>query len=201
MALLGYARTSTHDQVNGLEDQVTMLQAAGCGRVWSEHGSGARDDRPELAALLAYAREGDIVVVTALDRMGRSLSHLVSVVNDFGQRGIGFKALREGISTADDSGTGMLIFHIFGAIAEFELSLVRSRTRAGLRAAAEHGRTPGRKPKLSPEQVQVAKRLYQEGNHTVADIAAMFGGVGRSTIYRALEIHSTAAQVAEVASA
>lgn len=190
MALLGYARTSTHDQQHGLDDQVTALDAAGCGRVWSEHGSGARDDRPELAALLDYAREGDVIVVTALDRLGRSLSHLVSLVNnDLRVRGVGLRSLREGIDTSNE--TGMLTFHIFGAIAEFELSLVRSRTRAGLRAAAEHGRTPGRKPKLSAEQVQMAKRLYQEGEHTVADIAAMLGGVGRSTIYRALEIKAT----------
>jgi len=187
MAMLGYARTSTHDQVLGLREQVATLEDAGCDRVWSEHGSGTRDDRPELAALLGYARESDVVVVTALDRLGRSLSHLVAVVNDFSARGIGFKSLREGISTTDDAGVGMLTISIFGAVAQFEASLVESRTRQGLRRAAAEGRTGGRRPKLSPEQVQVARRLYQEGDHSVADIAAMLGGVGRSTIYRALE--------------
>lgn len=185
MALLGYARTSRDDQVLGQEAQVIALTEAGCERVWSEHGSGARDDRPEMLALLDYARESDVVVVVRLDRWGRSLPHLVQTLADLDARGIGFKSLQDGIDTTTD--TGRMVYGLMSVLSAFELSLIRSRTRAGLARAAALNHRPGPKPKLTPEQVQMAKRLYQEGEHTVAQIAAMLGGVSRATVYRALE--------------
>ena len=195
MALLGYARTSRDEQVLGLESQVITLTEAGCERVWSEHGSGARDDRPEMLALLEYAREGDVVTVVRLDRWGRSLPHLVQTLTALDERGIGFRSLQDGIDTTTD--TGRMVYGLMSVLAAFELTLIRSRTRAGLARAAALGHRPGPKPKLSPEQVQVAKRLYNEGEHTVAQIAAMLGGVSRATVYRAIEVTAARQACAE----
>ncbi|TIC83635.1 recombinase family protein [Nocardioides sp. GY 10113] len=195
MALLGYGRTSRDLQTLGLEAQVTALTEAGCERVWSEHGSGARDDRPEMLALLEYARAGDVIVVVRLDRWGRSLPHLVKTLTALDERGIGFRSLQDGIDTTTD--TGRMVYGLMSVLAEFELSLIRARTRAGIAQAAALGHRPGPKPRLSPEQAQMAKRLYNEGEHTVGQIAAMLGGVSRATVYRALEISAT--RVAAVA--
>ena len=198
MALLGYGRTSRDMQTLGLEAQVAALTDAGCERVWSEHGSGARDDRPEMLALLEYARAGDVVVVVGLDRWGRSLPHLVQTLCALDERGIDFKSLQDGIDTTTDA--GRMVYGLMAVLAEFELSLIRARTRAGLAQAAALGHRPGPKPKLSPEQVQVAKRLYNEGEHTVAQIAAMLGGVSRATVYRAIEVTAARQACTEVAS-
>jgi len=197
MASLGYARTSRDEQVLGLEAQITALDEAGCAKVWSEHGSGARDDRPEMLALLDYARDGDVVVVTRLDRWGRSLPHLVQTLTMLDERGIGFRSLQDGIDTTTD--TGRMVYGLMSVLSAFELSLIRSRTRSGLARAAALGHTPGPKPKLSTEQVQIARRLYNEGEHTVAQIAAMLGGVSRATIYRALEVKVSRSSVSPAA--
>lgn len=191
MALLGYARTSRDEQVLGLEHQVIELTAAGCDRIWSEHGSGARDDRPEMLNLLDYARPGDVVTVVRLDRWGRSLPHLVQTLTALDDRRIGFKSLQDGIDTTTD--TGRMVYGLMSVLSAFELSLIRSRTAAGLARARALNHKPGPKPKLSPEQVAMAKRLYNEGDHTVAQIAAMLGGVSRATVYRALDIRTTTA--------
>lgn len=195
MALLGYARTSRDEQVLGLESQVITLADAGCERIWSEHGSGVRDDRPEMLALLEYAREGDVVTVVRLDRWGRSLPHLVHTLTALDERGIGFRSLQDGIDTTTD--TGRMVYGLMSVLAAFELTLIRSRTRAGLARAAALGHRPGPKPKLSAEQVRVAKRLYNEGEHTVMQIAAVLGGVSRATIYRALEVKANSGNLAE----
>ena len=186
MALLGYARTSTGEQRHGLDQQVIDLTEAGCSKVWAEHGSGARDDRPEMLALLDYAREGDVIVCVALDRWGRSLPHLVQSLTALDERGIGFRSLRDGIDSTTD--TGRMVYGLMSVLSAFELSILKSRTRAGLQRAAALNHRPGPKPKLSPEQVQMAKRLYNEGEHTVSQIAAMLGGVSRATVYRALDV-------------
>lgn len=185
MALLGYARTSRLDQELSLDGQIATLSAAGCERVWSEHGSGARDDRPELAALLEYAREGDVVLVLRLDRWGRSLPHLIRLMSLLEDRGIGFRSLDDGIDTTTE--TGKFLYSVLACVGSFELSLVRSRTRFAAARSRELGRKPGPKPKLSPEQIDLAQSLYNSGEHTVAQIAAMLGGVSRATVYRSLQ--------------
>lgn len=197
MSLLGYARTSRDEQVLDLEAQIVALTEAGCDRVWSEHGSGVRDDRPEMLALLDYARAGDVVTVVRLDRWGRSLPHLVQTLTALDERGIGFRSLQDGIDNTTEA--GRMVFGLLSVLSAFELDLTRSRTRAGLARAAALGHRPGPKPKLSPEQVQVAKRLYNEGEHTVAQIAAMLGGVSRATVYRALDVKVARQVVAESA--
>jgi len=179
--LIGYARVSTWDQNPDL--QVDALTEIGCRRVFTDHASGTRAERPQLAACMDYARIGDIIVVWRLDRLGRSLRHLVDTVSGFQERGIGFRSLHESIDTT--TSTGRLVFHLFAALAEFERDLIVDRTQAGLAAARARGKVPGRKPKLSPDQVAVAQRLHADGHHNVSEIAKVLG-VSRATVYRNL---------------
>ncbi len=177
--LIGYARVSTWDQNPDL--QVDALRGVGCTRVFADHASGTRTDRPQLAACMDYARSGDTIVVWRLDRLGRSLRHLVETVSAFEERGIGFRSLHESIDTT--TSTGRLVFHIFAALAEFERDPIVDRTQAGLAAAKARGKTPGRKPKLSRDQVAVVQRLYADGERNVSEIAKVLG-VSRATVYR-----------------
>jgi len=179
--LIGYARVSTWDQNPDL--QVDALTEIGCTRIFTDHASGTRTDRPELAAALDYARTGDTLVVWRLDRLGRSLRHLVETVSGFEERGIGFRSLNGDIDTTTSN--GRLVFHIFCALAEFERDLLVDRTQAGLAAARSRGKVAGRKPKLSADQVAVAQRLHKDGNHNISEIAKVLG-VSRATIYRHL---------------
>jgi len=185
---IGYARVSTWDQTPDL--QVDALKEVGCTRVFTDHASGTRTDRPQLAACPDYTRTGDTIVVWRLDRLGRSLRHLVDTVSGFEERGVGFRSLHESIDTT--TSTGRLVFHLFAALAEFERDLIVDRTQAGLAAARSRGKVPGRKPKLSPDQVAVAKRLNADGHHNVTQIANVLG-VSRATVYRSLS--STPSQV------
>ncbi len=180
-SLIGYARVSTADQ--SLDLQIDALRRAGCDRVFTDTASGALSDRVRLAAALDYLRPGDALVVWRLDRLGRSLRHLVDTVVGLEERGVGFRSVQEAIDTTTPG--GKLVFHVFCALAEFERDLVRERTHAGLAAARARGRVGGRKPALSPKKVAVARRLYDEGDHTVADIARVVG-VSRATVYRHL---------------
>jgi DNA invertase Pin-like site-specific DNA recombinase len=180
--LIGYARVSTWDQNADL--QVDALTEIGCTRIFTDHASGTRTDRPQLAAALDYARPGDTLVVWRLDRLGRSLRHLVETVSGFEQEGIGFRSLNGDIDTTTSN--GRLIFHIFCALAEFERDLLVDRTQAGLVAARARGKVAGRKPKLSPDQVAVAQRLHKDGKHNVTEIAKVLN-VSRATIYRHVE--------------
>jgi len=181
MTVLGYARVSTPDQDPQL--QVDALRAAGCDSgIWVETASGARQDRPQLAALLAYARPGDVVVVWRLDRLGRSLRHLLDLAAELEQRGIGLRSLGEQLDTT--TAGGRLVFAVFGALAEFERELIRERTQAGLSAARARGRSGGRPRLVTPEKAQAARALLDAG-HTLAQAAAAVG-VGRSTLHRAL---------------
>lgn len=182
MALIGYARVSTQDQNTGM--QIDALQAAGCEKVFTDKASGASADRPELESALNYLREGDVLAVWRLDRLGRSLKHLVEVVADLETKGIGFRSLNESIDTT--TAQGKLILHIFAALAEFERDLIRERTKSGLAAARARGRKGGRKPSLSPKKIQVARQMYAQGDSTVAEIAKVLG-VSRATIYRHLQ--------------
>jgi DNA invertase Pin-like site-specific DNA recombinase len=179
--LLGYARVSTTDQQPHL--QVDALKHAGCYRVFTETASGACTDRPVLDQVLDQLRPGDTLVVWKLDRLGRSLRHLVDTVTDLAERGIGFRSLQESIDTTTPG--GKLIFHIFAALAEFECDLVRERTSAGLAAARARGRHGGRPPVLTGSRLQVARELYASGQYTVAAIAKTLG-VSRASIYRHL---------------
>ena len=149
MSLVGYARVSTHDQDPALQQDA--LRQAGCARLFEDIGvSGAKADRPGLAAALSYVRDGDVLVVWKLDRLGRSMTHLVETVAALEARGVGLRSLTEAIDTTTPG--GRLIFHLFAALGQFERDLIRERTRAGLAAAAERGRKGGRKPVMTPDR-------------------------------------------------
>ncbi|MCD2104864.1 recombinase family protein [Rhodococcus erythropolis] len=179
-ALLGYARVSTSEQNADLQEDA--LSAAGCFRVWTDRASGARSDRPEFAKLLDTLREGDTLVVWRLDRLGRSLPHLIDTVDQLKSRGVSFKSLNESIDTSTSGGT--LIFHIFGALAEFERSLIKERTMAGLAAARDRGRIGGRPAALSVAKRRLAIKMRGEGV-PMGEIAEVLN-VARSTLYRNL---------------
>jgi len=179
--LLGYARVSTTDQQPHL--QVDALTAAGCYRVSTETASGARTDRPTLEQLLDQLRPGDTLVVWKLDRLGRSLRHLVDTVTALADRGIGFRSLQEAIDTTTRG--GKLVFHVFAALAEFERDLVRERTNAGLAAARARGRQGGRPSVMTEHKLRVARDMYASKQYTVAAIAKTLG-VSRTSIYRHL---------------
>jgi len=179
--LLGYARVSTVDQNAGL--QLDALQGAGCVRVFSDTASGALDERPELARALDHLRAGDTLVVWRLDRLGRSLRHLIEKVGALAEREVGFRSLQESVDTTTTG--GRLVFHVFAALAEFERDLIRERTQAGLEAARARGRRGGRPSVMTPEKVAVARGMYESGEHTVAAIAAVVG-VSRASVYRHL---------------
>src|SRR5579871_804862 len=179
--LIGYARVSTQDQKPEL--QLDALKQAGCEEVFVEKASGAQRERPELAAALRHARKGDVLVVWRLDRLARSLSHLIKTVEDLEKRGVGLRSLTDPIDTTTPQ--GMLVFHIFGAIAEFERSLIRDRTRAGLEAARARGRKGGRPPSLRAKDLPAAKALLSDPSITVAEAATRLG-VSPATLYRHL---------------
>jgi len=181
--LVGYARVSTHDQT--LDLQLDALKAAGCSKVSQDTVSGAKESRPGLEEALAYLRPGDTLVVWRLDRLGRTLRHLIETVTDLEEKGIGFKSLQESIDTTTSS--GKLIFHVFSALAEFERSLIRERTQAGLTAARARGRKGGRPRKLDSAQVRLLYQLYDGKEHTIAEICKLVG-IARPTVYEYLKL-------------
>src|SRR5689334_20823428 len=152
--LIGYARVSTTDQTLALQQDA--LTKAGCDRIFTDTASGARTDRPGLAEALTYARSGDTLVVWRLDRLGRSLVHLIQTVAQLQERGVHFRSLQEQLDTSTSG--GKLVFHFFGALAEFERDLIRERTMAGLAAARARGRRGGRRP-LSEAKVRQLRTL------------------------------------------
>lgn len=178
MSNVGYARVSTGDQTTDL--QTDALSAAGCSKVFAETMSGMTTSRPQLDAALAYLREGDTMVVWRLDRLGRSLGHLIQVIESLAERGIAFRSLTEGIDTS--TSTGRLVFSIFGALAEFERALIRERTEAGLAAARARGRMGGRPTVMTPARARSAQRLLAQGV-PVTEVAEALG-VGRASVYR-----------------
>ncbi len=167
---LGYARVSTETQDTAL--QLDALSAAGCERIYQERTSGGSRERPELAKCLDALRAGDTLTVWRLDRLGRSLRDLVGTVADLEERGVGFRSLRESIDTG--SAGGKLIFHVFAALAEFERSLIRERTRAGLAAARARGRKGGRPRKLTPDQARKARAMLLDPDMTKGEVARHF---------------------------
>ena len=175
--LIGYARVSTDDQDTRL--QTDALEKAGCNRIFREKASGAKTDRPELARLIDTVRKGDVVIVWKLDRLGRSLPHLIELVAGLEGRGIGMRSLTDNIDTTTAS--GRMFFHMMGALAQFERDLIRERTLAGLVAARAQGRLGGRPPSLSPEDIETAKAAIAAGESM--DVVARRIGVARSTLY------------------
>lgn len=180
---IGYARVSTGEQTLSL--QLDALNAAGCNSIYQETASGAKADRPVLEEVLSYIRKGDTLVVWRLDRLGRSLEHLIDVVSALAERGIGFRSLTEQIDTTTSG--GKLIFHVFGALAEFERDLIRERTQAGLAAARSRGRLGGRPKKLTdPKQIALARSLHMSGHSDVSTICRTLG-ISRATFYRVVK--------------
>ena len=180
---IGYARVSTTDQ--NPELQLDALRDAGCARVFTDYASGTKTSRPELDRALDQLRAGDTLVVWKLDRLGRSLPHLVETIQGLADRDVGFRSIQDPVDTTTPG--GRLVFHIFAALAEFERDLIRERTQAGLAAARARGRVGGRKPALKPEQVTMARDLLAaDPSRTVASVATTLG-VGKSTLYRALQ--------------
>lgn len=180
MANVGYARVSTLDQDPAL--QLDALGGAGCAKVFEDRASGVRADRPGLQKALDYVRDGDVIVVWKLDRLGRTLPHLIETVSVLEKRGVGFRSLTEAIDTTTSG--GRLIFHLFGALGQFERDLIRERTRAGLAAAAARGRTGGRKPVVTADKLKRARALVAKGL-TVREAATRLK-VGKTVLYEAL---------------
>lgn len=180
MALIGYARVSTAEQ--NLALQLDALRAAGCEEIFEDHASGAKADRPGLAKALGHLRSGETLVVWKLDRLGRSMAHLIETVRKLEAKGVGFRSLSEGVDTTTPGGT--LVFHLFGALAQFERDLIRERTRAGLKAAEARGRKGGRKPSVTPEKLVRARALVASGL-TVREAAGRLK-VGKTALYKAL---------------
>jgi DNA invertase Pin-like site-specific DNA recombinase len=179
--LIGYARISTPDQTLNLQQDA--LTKAGCNKIFTDTASGAKTERKGLEQALTYVRKGDTFVVWRLDRLGRSLPHLIATMTDLEQRGIGFKSLTENIDTTTSG--GKLIFHIFGALAEFERNLIRERTQAGLAAARARGRRGGRPRALTARQLGIAQDLYEK-RHPIAEICRTLK-ISRPTLYRSIK--------------
>lgn len=177
--LIGYARISTQDQ--SLNLQIDNLKKAGCEKIFSDVASGATSERPGLKKALNYVRKGDVLVVWKLDRLGRSLKHLIETVNDLKENDIGFKSLQESIDTTTPG--GKLIFHIFASLAEFEREIIRERTKAGLKAARARGKLGGRPRSLDANEIKMLVQLHSDPNIEIDDICNKFN-ISRPTMYR-----------------
>lgn len=184
--MIGYARVSTKRQT--LDQQLDALHAAGVERVFTDKMSGTRDDRPGLAELLAYAREGDTVVVVALDRLGRSLSGIIRTVEALTERGVQLRSLREGIDYSTP--IGRMLAGIFASLAEYERTLIAERAEAAREAAAERGRQTGRPRALSDDQARQLRAL-RAGGESIADLCRSFK-ISRATAYRVLDTEEVA---------
>lgn len=176
---VGYARVSTSDQ--HLDLQIKSLREMGCEKIFTDRASGAKSARLGLLQAIDFVREGDIIVVWKLDRLGRSLTHLIDTINTFEKMGVGFQSITESIDT--NTPGGKLIFHVFGALAEFERELIRERTRAGLKAAKARGRNGGRPKKLMPKQVEMARSMLLSNKYKVKEVCEIFN-VSKATLYR-----------------
>ena len=184
----GYARVSTKDQ--NLDLQIDHLKQEGCKKIFSEAVSGAKAHRTELDKLLEQVREGDVIVIWKLDRLGRSLKHLISLVSELLDRGVGIKSLRDPIDTTNSQ--GRLVFNIFASLAEFERDLITERTQAGLKAARARGRTGGRPKGLTDaaqKKAVAAESLYKEGKLSVNEISKNLG-ISKATLYNYLRHNS-----------
>lgn len=179
--LIGYARVSTDDQ--NLHLQHDELRKSGCEKFFDDKITGSKIERPGLNAAIEFARPGDVIIVWRLDRLSRSLKDLIDMIALLDSKEIGLKSLHESIDTTSSS--GKLIFHIFGALAEFERNLIRERTHAGLKAARSRGKMGGRPKKLNPEKVKLAQDLYNQKTRTIKQICELVG-VSKPTLYKYL---------------
>lgn len=181
---IGYARVSTKEQ--SLDLQKDALTKNGCKRIFSEQISGAKSDRPKLQAMIQQLREGDIIVVWKLDRLGRSLRDLVNLISKFQDMGVGFQSLQDNIDTTTPA--GKLTFHLFAALAEFERDIISTRTKAGLEAARVRGRKGGRPKGLSKkaqDKARLAESLYREQERSISEICYHLD-ISKPTLYRYL---------------
>lgn len=179
--LVGYARVSTADQNLNLQEDA--LKRAGCEKLFTDVASGAKAEREGLINAIEFCRQGDTLVVWKLDRLGRSIRHLIDTINQLNQRKIGFKSLQENIDTTTSG--GKLIFHIFSALAEFERDIIRDRTNAGLKAARARGKKGGRPKAMDAQKVAMAKALYQDVNRDISNICKTLK-ISRTTLYKYL---------------
>jgi DNA invertase Pin-like site-specific DNA recombinase len=179
---VGYARVSTADQQ--LRMQEDALKSAGCEEIFTDIASGVKSQRPGLDKALEYVREGDTLVVWKLDRLGRSIQHLIQLMTLLNERKIGFKCLQESIDTSTSG--GKLIFHMFSALAEFERDLIQERTQAGLKAARARGKMGGRPPLLDTRQINRMMEMYDEQKNTVAEICKIYD-ISRPSFYNYLK--------------
>jgi DNA invertase Pin-like site-specific DNA recombinase len=177
--LIGYARVSTQDQILNL--QKDALGKLGCNKIFTDTASGAKAERKGLDEALEYVREGDTLVVWRLDRLGRSLKHLIETITELNNRKIGFKSIQENIDTTTSG--GKLVFHIFGALAEFERDIIRERTQAGLLAARARGRKGGRPKVLTLKKAQMVQDLYRNKDNSIDEICKTLN-ISRTTLYR-----------------
>jgi DNA invertase Pin-like site-specific DNA recombinase len=177
--LIGYARVSTEDQ--NLDLQRDALEKAGCEQIFTDRVSGTKARRPGLEQALSHLRSGDTLVVWRLDRLGRSLRHLIDTVTDLQEKGVGFKSLTESIDTTTTG--GRLVFNIFSSLAQFESEIIKERTQAGLQAARSRGRTGGRPRVLTEKQVEMLRQLAADKNRSVNEICQTLG-ISRKTFYR-----------------
>lgn len=181
---IGYARVSTPEQ--NLDLQIDALKGDGCEKVFTDIASGARSSRPGLDLAISHLRPGDVLVVWKLDRLGRSLKDLIDRVDSLRHGGISFRSLQEALDTSTPA--GQMIFHVIGALAQFERDLIRERTRAGLESARARGRKGGRRFKLSPPKIKQLVALYESKTIPVEEIAKTFG-ITRVSVYRYLKLH------------
>ena len=177
--LIGYARVSTLDQTLALQQDA--LRAAGCEQIFTDTASGAGTDRPGLADALGRLRQGDTLIVWRLDRLGRSLEHLIGTIRHLETQGIHFRSLQEQLDTRTSG--GKLVFHVFGALAEFERDLIRERTKAGLEAARARGRLGGRPRRMTPKKVEQLRTLAADKRISVSEVCQTLR-ISRATFYR-----------------
>ena len=177
--LVGYARVSTEHQK--LESQLDELKERGCEKIFTDIESGAKDNRNGLSEVLNFLRQGDVLVVWKLDRLGRTTKQLIEIINELDKRNIGFLSLHENIDTTTSG--GKLIFHIFASLAEFERDIIRERTKAGLKAARSRGRVGGRPKAMDEKKIAMAKSLYSDENTSINDICKILN-ISRATFYR-----------------
>ena len=178
---IGYVRVSTDDQK--LDLQKDALVDAGCDKLYQDIASGAKEKRAGLDNAIRYLRKGDTLVVWKLDRLGRSLKHLIQVVNDLNKRGVFLRSVRENIDTS--SSGGKLTFHLFGALAEFERDIISERTKAGLLAARARGRIGGRPKVMTDDKIKLAKQLMVNKDNSAQFVSKTLG-ISRATLYRYL---------------
>jgi DNA invertase Pin-like site-specific DNA recombinase len=184
--IFGYARVSTQDQ--NLDLQIDALKQYSVDQIFQEKMTGTKRERPQLDEMLKYLRKGDTVVVWKLDRIGRSTKHLVDLVNEFGEKGINFVSLKDGIDTS--TAKGKLVFTIFAALAEFERDMISERTKAGLESARARGRNGGR-PRKDEDKVKLALKMYDSKQYSITEIIKATG-VSKTTLYRYIKKRSNA---------